>query len=157
MRRAILCLTLVISLMCCASGQGFAQSAPQIPDGNGLTILVRTTIIALNHANRTGNYTVFRDLGSSDFQKANTAAKLAGLFAKLRRQDVDLGPVVLFNPQCMNQPAIDKQGRFRLTCYFTTTPLRVNFDLAYQWIENRWRLFGISFQTEQAPAVTKKP
>jgi hypothetical protein len=39
-------------------------------------ILIRQTLLALDQANKTGNYTVLRDLGSPDFQ-ANTAAGLA--------------------------------------------------------------------------------
>lgn len=155
MSRAILCLALVISLICGASGQGRAQSAPQLPDANGLTILVRTTIIALNHANRTGNYTVFRDLGSPGFQKTNTAAKLAEIFAKLRKRDLDFGPIVLFNPEFTKKPALNKQHMLRLTGFFPTSPLRVHFDLIYQWIEKRWQVFGIAVQTGQAPAAAK--
>jgi hypothetical protein len=143
--------------MCLALGQGRAQSAPQIPDANGLTILVRTTIIALNHANRTGNYTVFRDLGTPGFQKANTAAKLAEIFANLRKLDLDFRSIVLFNPQFTKKPALNNQRMLRLTGFFATSPLRVHFDLAYEWIENRWLLFGIAVQTRQAPVAAKKP
>ena len=57
------------------------KQQPQAPkpaqiDRNGVLILVRRTLTALDQANRTGNYTVLRDLGSPDFQ-ANTAARLA--------------------------------------------------------------------------------
>ena len=127
-----------------------------MPDANGLTILVRTTIIALNHANRTGNYTVFRDLGTPAFQKTNTPAKLASIFTNLRSENLNLSPVVLFNPEFTKKPAFTKQGMLRLTGFFPTKPLRVNFDLVYQWIDKRWRLFGISVQTTQASASSKK-
>ncbi len=157
MSRAILCLAFAIGLICGASGQARAQSAPQIPDANGLTILVRTTIVALNHANHTGNYTVFRDLGAPAFQKANTAAKLASIYANLRAQNLNFGPIVLFNPKFTKQPALNKQRMLRLTGFFPTSPLRVHFDLIYEWIENRWRLFGIAVQTRQAPVAAKKP
>lgn len=157
MSRTILCLAVAIGLIIGASTQGHAQSAPQLPDANGLTILVRTTVIALNHANRTGNYTVFRDLGSPGFQKANTAAKLASIFANHRAQNLDFGPIALFNPNFTKQPALDKQRMLRLTGFFPTKPLRVQFDLVYQWIEKRWRLFGIAVQTKQTTAGTKTP
>ena len=143
--------------MCLASGRGRAQSVPQMLDANSLTILVRTTIIALNHANRTGNYTVLRDLGSPAFQKANTAAKLASIFVNLRAPNRDLGPIVLFNLKFTKQPTINKQHMLRLTGFFATRPLRVNFDLAYEWIENRWLLFGIAVQTRRAPGAVKTP
>ncbi|MFN5718420.1 MAG: hypothetical protein ACK463_28405, partial [Bradyrhizobium sp.] len=45
-------------------------------DRNGVLMLIRSTLLALDHANKSGNYTVLRDLGASGFQ-VNTAAKLA--------------------------------------------------------------------------------
>jgi hypothetical protein len=46
-----------------------AQHAPTAPqpaqiDRNGVLILIRSTILALDQANKTGNYTVLRDLGA---------------------------------------------------------------------------------------------
>jgi hypothetical protein len=54
---------------------------PQAPkpaqiDRNGVLILIRETLLALDQANKTGNYTVLRDLGAPEFQN-NTAARLA--------------------------------------------------------------------------------
>ena len=51
---------------------------PQAPkpadiDRNGVLILVRSAILALDQANKTGNYTVLRDLGAPGFQ-TNSAA-----------------------------------------------------------------------------------
>jgi hypothetical protein len=36
--------------------------------------LIRSTLLTLNDANRSGNYTVLRDLATPDFQARNTAA-----------------------------------------------------------------------------------
>jgi hypothetical protein len=56
-----------------------APTSAQI-DRNGVIILIRSTLLALDHANKTGNYTVLRDLGSPGFQ-TNTDARLAEIFA----------------------------------------------------------------------------
>jgi hypothetical protein len=58
-------------------------------DRNGVLILVRSTLLALDQANKTGNYTVLHNLGSPAFQ-VNTAAQLAEIFANERRQGIDL-------------------------------------------------------------------
>jgi len=157
MRQIFACLTLALALMVFARHDGTAQSAPQMPDTNGLTILARTTIIALNHANRSGNYTVFRDLASPAFQNTNTPAKLAGIFANLRSQDLDFGPIVMFNPKYTKPPTLTPQGMLRLTGYFPTSPLRVDFDLVYQWLGGRWQVFGIAVQTRQVTAANRSP
>ncbi len=153
MRRGFIFLSLVLSAILCGSGMAHAQSAPKMPDANGVMILVRTTLIALDQANRTGNYTVLRDLGAPGFRQANSAAKLAAIFAKLRGQKLDLGPVAVVAPIFTQRPALGEQGMLRATGYFPTRPLRVNFDLAYQWIGDRWQLFGIAASAN--PAQTR--
>jgi hypothetical protein len=50
--------------------QAPAQPRPPQPvqiDRNGVLILIRSTLLALHHANQTGNYTVLRDLGAPGF------------------------------------------------------------------------------------------
>jgi hypothetical protein len=135
------------------SGPTLAQLVPRVPDNNALTILVRNTISALNQANRTGNYTVFRDLGSANFRNGNTPARLAGIFAKLRKRNLDFSPIVLFNPQFKTKPIIDKTGMLRMAGEFPTKPLSVQIDLAYEWASGRWLLYGIWVGTKPA-AVT---
>ena len=51
--------------------------------------LIRSTLLTLNDANRTGNYTVLRDLASPDFQAKNSAADLSEIFTDLRRRHFD--------------------------------------------------------------------
>jgi hypothetical protein len=114
--------------------------------------LIRSTLLTLNDANRTGNYTVLRDLSAPDFQARNTAADLAQGFADLRRRNFDLFSVALAAPQLSAPPALDGNGMLRLTGAFPTRPLQINFDLLFQNVGGQWRLFGISVATPQVPA-----
>src|ERR1700754_3687658 len=43
-----------------------------VPDSQGLAVLIQNSLIALNHANLTGNYSVLRDLAAPGFQKLNS-------------------------------------------------------------------------------------
>jgi hypothetical protein len=83
-----------------AQGPNPPQSAPRAAqiDRNGVLILIRESLLALDQANKTGNYTVLRDLGSPAFQ-ANSAARLSEIFAKQRNDNVDLSGVVVIDPQ----------------------------------------------------------
>jgi hypothetical protein len=114
--------------------------------------LIRSTLLSLNDANRTGNYTVLRDLAAPDFQAKNTAADLAQVFSDLRRRNFDLFSVALAAPQLSAPPALDGSGMLRLTGAFPTRPLQINFDLLFQNVGGQWRLFGISVATPQVPA-----
>jgi hypothetical protein len=114
--------------------------------------LIRSTLLSLNDANRTGNYSVLRDLAAPDFQAKNTPADLAQIFADLRRRKFDLFAVALDAPQLSTPPFIDNNKMLRLTGLYPTRPLQINFDLQFQTVAGHWRLFSISVATVPAPS-----
>jgi len=118
-----------------------------VPDSDGIVILIDNTIIALNHANLTGNYSVLRDLGAPEFQKLNSSKRLADIFASMRARNLNLSPIVLYRPKLVRQPAIDDKGLLRMTGLYETQPLQVHFDLGFQPVAGSWRLFEISVWT----------
>jgi hypothetical protein len=115
--------------------------------------LIRTTLLTLNDANRSGNYTVLRDLAAPDFQTRNTAADLSQNFADLRRRNFDLFSAALIAPQLTAAPALDSNKMLRLMGIFATRPLQIQFDLLFQEVGGKWRLFGISIATPEAPGL----
>src|SRR6266852_4433221 len=127
-----------------------AQPALSVDPGQAL-YLVRSTLLTLNDANRSGNYTVLRDLAAPDFQARNSAADLAQSFADLPRRNFDLFGAALLAPQLTAAPALDDKGMLRLTGFFPTRPLQIRFDLLFQTVGSDWRLFGISIATPDAP------
>jgi hypothetical protein len=127
-----------------------AQAAS--PMGNDQALyLVRSTLLTLNDANRSGNYTVLRDLAAPDFQAKNTAADLAQSFADLRRRNFDLFAAALIAPQFAAAPALDPGGRVHLSGVFPTRPLQISFDMTFESVGGQWRLFAISVTTPDAP------
>ncbi|BAL76064.1 hypothetical protein [Bradyrhizobium cosmicum] len=128
---------------------------PQLPvSAEQALYLIRSTLLTLNDANRTGNYSVLRDLAAPEFQAKNTAADLALGFTDLRRRNFDLFSVALAAPQLSTPPYLDPNKMLRLTGFFPTRPLQINFDLTFQNVGNQWRPFAISVATPQAPAET---
>jgi hypothetical protein len=152
-----------------AAAQQQPQQAGPKPaniDRNGVIMLVRSTLLALDHANKTGNYTVLRDIGAPGFQ-SNTAARLGEIFAKLRNDKLDLSGVAVIDPQLSVLPQIEANGMMRMAGFFPSVPSQVNFELLYAPVESQWRLFGISVSLGQSapvapappapPAATKQP
>ena len=140
-----------------ASGQEAARSAApatKVPSGPALNLLIRTTIIAVNQANQTGNYTVLRELASPDFQQANSAARLAEIFGPLRKRKLNLSPILFFDPKLVRPAAIDANGMLRVSGFFDTRPEQVIFDMLFQPVSGNWRLFGISVFTRPAAQAT---
>jgi hypothetical protein len=133
------------------------QAKPAQIDRNGVLILVRSALIALDQANKTGNYTVLRDLGAPAFQ-ANSAARLGEIFAGLRRDALDLSGVAVLDPQLTLLPQIDAEGMMRMTGFFPSAPAQINFDLVYAPVNGQWRLFAITVGLGQtAPAAPAPP
>lgn len=112
--------------------------------------LVRSTLMMLNDANRSGNYTVLRDLSAPDFQSRNSVADLALTFSDLRRRKFDFFAVSFTVPQ-MSDPTIQADGRVRLTGLFPTQPLQIKFDMIFQVVAGEWRLSAIAVGTPEAP------
>src|SRR5262249_4633683 len=115
-----------------------------------------STLLALDHANKTGNYTVLRDLGSPGFQ-TNTAARLAEIFATQRKDNIDLSGVVVLEPQLTVLPQIEANGLMHMAGFFPSAPTQVSFELAYAPVDRQWRLFAVSVSFGQATPVAPSP
>jgi hypothetical protein len=128
-----------------------AAPGPGLPAIEQVLYLIRSTLLTLNDANRSGNYSVLRDLAAPDLQARNTAADLGQIFADLRRRNFDLFAVALIGPQLTAAPALDARKMLRLTGVFPTRPRLINFDLKFQLVSGQWRLFAIAVATPEAP------
>jgi hypothetical protein len=135
-----------------------ADTAPKPAqiDRNGVLILIRSTLLALDQANKTGNYTVLRDLGAPGFQ-VNNAARLADIFAKQRADKLDLSGVAVIDPQLSLLPQIEANGLLHMSGLFPSVPSQVNFDLAFAPVDGQWRLFGVSVSIGSSAPVAPSP
>ncbi len=140
-------------------GMAPASSVP-VPGDLELAKLIWSTMAAVDHANQAGNYSVLRDLAAPGFQINNDSARLATIFANLRASGVDLSNTLLLAPTYNGPPTIPEQNVIRVRGYFGLRPTAIGFDLYYQWVLGKWRLYGVSItpativpiQPEQNPA-----
>ncbi len=130
-----------------------APAPPQQVDGPEISTLIRTTLIALDQANVTGNYTVLRDLGASVLRAANTAADLAARFAAFRQKRISLAPAVLVDAVLDEKPKLSTDGVLRLVGHVPTKPQEIIFDLTFLYEGGDWRIAQISVAT-RVPAAT---
>jgi len=127
------------------------QQQLAMPSAETIVLLLRNTLITLNDALQTGNYTVLRDRGAPGFSNANSAGKLSQIFANLASRGLDLSVVSVLTPQLTEAPTLDqKAGMLRLKGYFPSQPVQINFEILYQVVGGRWRLFGIAVTPSQA-------
>ncbi len=119
---------------------------PAITNENDLTFvntLVKSTLIALNQANLTADYSVLRSLGSVGFQENNTEADLFLAFQPIREFGVDFGGIVEFAPIFSVQPTLDAQNNLRVVGYFETSPI-IEFDVRYQLVNGSFVNDGLT-------------
>lgn len=108
-----------------------------------LTVIIKDTIIALHHANMTGNYSVLRDMGTPLFRENFDQTALAGAFANLRARKIDLSPAYFLSPNLTKNPEMNKDNELVLVGFFPTQPLRIQFELRFMQLDGKWRLAGI--------------
>ena len=132
-----------------------AISSLPVPSELELAKLVWSTMAMVDHANRSGNYSVLRDTSASGFQIQNDPARLAEIFAGIRAMRIDLSNALIVAPVYTGGPALLQADVFRVQGYFPLRPTPIFFDFYFQWEQGRWKLYGISVQpgsiTQPAP------
>jgi hypothetical protein len=109
-------------------------------------------VIAVNQANKTGNYSVLRDLAAPGFQSANNPAQLAEIFSELRKKNIDLSPVLFYQPKFTSRPMLLPNGMLRVVGHFPSRPHEVSFDLIFEQVQGDWRHYGVSIGARAAPS-----
>ena len=139
----------MFSLPALAQDQSRAEQN-ELPPPAFSEMLIKNALVALNQANLTGNYSVLRELGTPQFQAANSSAQLSEAFTQLRKQGLDMSGIVLLKPELSGVNRRDNQ--IRLTGFFPSQPVRIMFDAAFIGIDGRMRISGIAVRAGAADA-----
>ena len=136
------------------------QQAPQIQTGPidrpGAFLLMRNALLALDHANKTNEYGVFRGIASTAFQ-VNTAAKLSEIFAGQRREGLNLAFAAILEPRWTVDPQIEASGMIHMAGYFEVNPVPVVFDMLFTQQNGQWLLFGLTVGLAQPAPQAAAP
>ncbi|MDV3455842.1 hypothetical protein RZN05_02515 [Sphingomonas sp. HF-S4] len=119
--------------------------------------LIWSTMIAVEQANESGNYSVMRDIAAPDFQTQNDPAKLTAIFAGIRATNVDLSDTLMLSPTYTQTPSVDAQGMMHLVGGFGLRPTAILFDLTFQWVTNRWKLYRVAMGARSISSVQADP
>ena len=124
-----------------------------------LVALIKSTIMALQHANQTGNYSVLRDLGSPVFRERFDQAQLTAIFSNLRSRGVNLTPVLFLPPNLTKQPEMTEGNQLHIVGDFPTQPLKIQYEILFLQIDGVWRIDGLAVDAvaQQVAATTPAP
>ncbi len=126
-----------------------------VPAADVLVVMVRSTLASVNQANFTENYSVLHEMTTPALQARVTAAQLGRAFADLRKQNLDLSPVLVMNPQFTATPSVTPQGALKLIGYFPSKPLQINFAIDYRPVDGFWLVDALSVSAVSAVSALR--
>jgi len=106
--------------------------------------LVRSTLLALHHANVTGNFSVLRDLGSPSFRQRNNPGALYESFGAIRGLGIQFDDIAVLQPVFAQAPTIEGGKYLRVSGSFPTKPKAVTFELLFELVDRVWLIVGLS-------------
>jgi hypothetical protein len=167
------CSRVLLCLLLASPGAALAQNAPSPPakpaastppakqgmqmDAIQLATLIKSTIMALQHANQTGNYSVLRDMGTPLFRERFDQARLTAVFWNLRQRNANLAPVLFLPPNLTKQPELKEGKVLHVVGDFPTQPLKIQFELLFLQIDGVWRVDGLAVDAVSAQAAASAP
>jgi hypothetical protein len=125
-----------------------AQAEGQIPGALERELLIKTSLLTLNDANVTGNYTVLHAKLAKPFQEQFSPDRLKQAFKTFADQKVDWGVVATKSPIEIGAAQIDQHGRLVLRGHFDTSPNRVTYALDFIPSEGEWKPVQINVKVK---------
>lgn len=121
-----------------------ARAQLKLPDANLQEVLIKTTLLAFNDANITGNYAVLHAKTSKPFRDQFSPDRLKEVFKEFAEKHIDFAVIAAKTPVPSQDSKIDDDGRLILVGYFDTTPSYVYYDLHYIVSEGQWKPIKIN-------------
>jgi hypothetical protein len=131
-------------------------AAIPMPGPHVLLMLVRSTLIALNQANFTGNYAVLHALATPTLQERVSPVQLGIAFTELRERHLDLSAVLLISPELSEAPRLAPDGALRLAGIFKTAPEQIAFQTVFKPVGGIWRIDALAVQALPAAAPSTR-
>ncbi len=125
---------------------------------NALLDVLRSTLMAANLGNMSGNYTQLYSRLTPTLQTNLRLDQLAQALREFRDRRIDLSEVTTLEPVMFRPPWEDVQGLINLSGYFPTKPQAVRFTLALKRAADGWRIEGLNLDvpsSEELAAAVK--
>lgn len=120
-----------------------------VPGQLELSKMLWSTLLAVDQANQSGNYSVLRDIASQGFQIRNNPAALAQIFTGLRNSRIDLSNALLVPPTYLEPPRLVAENVLQVRSLFQIRPSAIQIEVYYAWEQGRWKLHGVDVQPLQ--------
>ena len=119
------------------------QAQNEVPTDRELEALVKGSLLTLNDANVTGNYSVLHAKLSRPFREQFSIEQFRAAFKQFRVENTDYDIIAVMQPAYDPRPSISEDGKLVVNGSFPTEPSRVRFDLEFIPSEGQWKLIAI--------------
>ena len=133
------------------------QTKPAQIDKAGLLILIRHVLHALDMSNKSGNYTILREISAPGFAAVNDASRLSNNFRNLREKNIDLSGVLVYEPQLTLMPETTKDGLMRFAGYFPSASNQIRFEMVFAPVNGQWKIFGLGADVAPPGPIAPTP
>jgi hypothetical protein len=116
-----------------------ALAEDKVPNAFLQEILIKTSLLTLNDANITGNYTVLHAKLAKPFRDQFSPERLKQVFKPFADKKLDYGLIAAKPPVATQLAAIDKRGALLLRGYFDTRPSRLSYELDFLPSQGEWK------------------
>ena len=119
------------------------QAQNKVPPDRLLEALVKSSLLTLNDANVTGNYSVLHAKLSKPFREQFPPEKIKAAFKEFSDNNTDYDIIAAMPPAYDPKPMVDEDGKLVVKGSFPTEPSRVSFELEYIPSDGEWKLILI--------------
>lgn len=128
-----------------------ARAENTVPNAQLQEILIKTSLLTLNDANITGDYSVLHAKLAKPFRDQFSPDKLKQAFKTFADQKLDYGLIAAKQPIATAEAVIDKRGALQLRGYFDTRPSRLVYDIDFVPSEGEWKPIKLNIDLKSAP------
>lgn len=147
---AVLRSRLVAAVTAAALASSAAGAEDKMPSAKDQEVLIKASLLTLNDANVTGNYSILHAKLSRPFREQFSAARLKQSFKEFADNKTDWESVVAMSPVPTKDSHIDKQGALVLRGYFDAGSTHVIYELDFIPSEGEWKPSNLTVRVKPA-------
>jgi hypothetical protein len=127
-----------------------ARAENKVPTAMEQEVLIKASLLTLNDANLTGNYSILHAKLSKPFREQFSADRLKQSFKNFADKKADWEAIAAMSPISTNGAHIDERGALILRGYFDSGSTHVVYELDFLPSEGEWKASNLSVQVKPA-------
>jgi len=137
--KSALCSRLALAVAAALLIASPAAAEEKVPSPITQEVLIKASLMTLNDANVTGNYSVLHAKLAKSLREEVTPDKLKQVFKSFTDQKIDFDIVAAKAPVATKDAVVDARGALVLRGYFEVAASRVTYELDFVPSEGEWK------------------